>query len=161
MRRVFSRPVPTRYYKTGGRIAWPEDVLAEQERLRAQIAELQQQEATFLRDAAYRLGLAAKSLEELRSDAGNGFVEIEERYRRHDVRRAREENAERHKDEWAYLCANPYSFGREDQIGCGWVKGIPDQRAYDNIGSLAGSAGTEDYCRICGALIGVNEQIVS
>lgn len=155
------RILPLRYYENGGELEWPEEVLAERRQLRAQINKLQAQDTEFLRTAARRLGWTADTLEDLRSEAGNPFVE-EPQYGRERVRRAREQGGDEYNEEWAYLCVNPYAWGFADPPkGCGWVRGVPDERPYDDIGMLSGSAGTKDYCRICGGLVGENRYMVS
>ncbi len=61
--------------------------------------------------------------------------------------------------ETAYLCCGIYS--NKDSDTCGWVKGDPVEREYDEIGPLSGSAGTRFYCRICGKMIGEKQTKVS
>lgn len=155
------RVLPARYYRGGGQLEWPAEVLAQRRQLQAEIGRLKSQDAEFLRQAARRLGWSTEALDELRSEAGNRFVE-QPQYSAHRVRTAKEEGAEEFFEEWAYLCASPLAWAHEEPVtGCGWVRGVPDERSYDNIGLLAGSTGTRDYCRVCGALIGENRQIIS
>jgi len=97
----------------------------------------------ILRKAARESGVTAESLDELRTENGQPFVEVGRVYGGY---RQAVSLGER-----AYFCRPQYM---PEGPGCDWVIGEPVERQYDEIGVLAGSAGTRYYCRICGQQIG-------
>jgi hypothetical protein len=114
------------------------------------------------REEAIKNGEAAINLKDLRTIEGLSFKEIKEP--QWDVfssvcklfRIARAVGTTRKIQEilpknQAYFC--PY--------GCNWVRGSPGVAEYNERGMLAGSAGTKYSCRICGALLGIDEAMCS
>lgn len=95
-------------------------------------------------------GVIAENLFELKSKSGKLFVIIDnDPYCMATAHN--KDDAPRYKlltDERAYLCKNVLGDG------CGWVKGIPLQEKYNDIGVLCGSAGYIYKCQICGRQIG-------
>lgn len=150
------RPLPPRYADSTNHVDWSDEVRAKRSSLQQQMRELERQEVQLLRDDALQRGLRADQLEQLRSLEGNGFVWVE-RIGTYGVCLAREENVGESEAEWAYRCANPWAM-RADDIGCGWVRGVPDERPRNDVVSRwLGISGTRDYCRICGGLIGESD----
>lgn len=107
----------------------------------------------FLREAHGNRGEIATTLEGLKSKRGRPFVPME-RFpgRRYTQAVVQVEAPFSLAVETAYLCKGIYQ--EEDPDSCGWVKGEPNERSYDDIGVLSGSAGHRYYCRICGKQIG-------
>jgi hypothetical protein len=116
---------------------------AELAEINTELASLGHKKLQIIRSAAKRQGIAADKLSDLKSESGRPFVEekIEKTFKLAVVRKESEIL------EVAYLCFEP-------QNGCGWVKGNPEYKNYDDIGFLSGSAGTEYYCKICGKTLG-------
>lgn len=95
-------------------------------------------------------GVVAKDISGLKSKSGKPFVIVyNDPYcmaTAHD-----KDDTPRYKsltDERAYLCKTALGDG------CGWIKGMPLQEKYDDIGVLCGSAGYIYKCQICGCKIG-------
>ena len=114
------------------------------------------QKILILREAARRRGLIADRLEDLKSKSGEPFVEKTPRklrshhlYRKAEVKR----DSPFASIEIAYNCRSMWEemfLDKEDMHdSCGWVKGNPIQKPYDNIGPLNGSAGYQYFCKIC------------
>ncbi|OGZ24341.1 MAG: hypothetical protein A2896_01765 [Candidatus Nealsonbacteria bacterium RIFCSPLOWO2_01_FULL_43_32] len=125
------------------------------------------EKAQFLREVARRQGLIAPTLKELKSESGKPFVErkIKGIRRGGDYRRAVVEDllmGRIRTVEIAYLCqSQPFLIKlakrKKDKDGCGWVKGRPVEKPYDNIGVLSGSY----HCRVCDKEIGRRVDIMS
>ena len=87
-----------------------------------------------LRKWAYKKGMIADSLEDLKDENGNPFTEESVYYR---------------------------CFNFSSNHGCGYVKGSSRREQFNNISFLSGSAGWEFYCRVCGQKIGSYTTLVS
>jgi hypothetical protein len=130
-----------------------------------QISAICQQKLDFLRGAARKKGITAATLDDLKSKSGEPFVEEKEKkgwghdYRMATVTADSPITGKPLVTETAYLCCD--MFSNNDSGGCGWVKGQPIQRAYNDIGFLSGSAGYNISCKICGKLIGQHKTIMS
>jgi hypothetical protein len=111
--------------------------------INTEIASLEHKKLQLVRSAAKRQGIIADKLSDLKSESGQPFVEEENEkiFKLAMVKKGSEIL------EIAYLCLNPHN-------SCGWVKGNPEYKNYDDIGFLSGSAGTEYYCKICGKFLG-------
>lgn len=135
----------------------------------AQLSEIQRKKVLYLREIAKRKGLTAPTLEELKSKNGEPFVEVKStRTSGRDYREAAAKKeikfpgikSKRFElEEQAYLCHD--MFSKKDTDSCGWVRGAPVEREYDNIGFLSGSAGVRFYCKICGKMIGEHKTVMS
>jgi len=112
---------------------------------------LQQKKIDLLREIGREQGIIASSLEELKSTNGQPFVEKKstERYRNASVTSGNVKMFPGIEIEHAYLC--PGTEGLDN--GCGWVKGVPKRKEYNDIGALSGSSGINFHCRICGSQI--------
>jgi len=121
----------------------------------------------YLREIAREKGIIAEKLEDLKSECGRPFLEEKgNSWQRHDCKRAvvkKDATFGPLTMETAYLCQDMYSiFSKEDTPdGCGWVKGKPHEKKYDEIGVLSGSRGIRYYCRICGKRIGEYQSAIS
>ena len=133
--------------------------LAEFDRI---VQEASSKKVLKLREFVRGKGLTAEKLEDLTSANGEPFTEEEqgsyEYYTRAIAAKIRTLKVGRGEfpvggNDYAYLCIPMYLRDRE-QIGCGWVKGKPIARKYDNIGPMSGSSRYEFHCKICGDLIG-------
>ncbi|MEX1063878.1 MAG: hypothetical protein WD898_00930 [Candidatus Paceibacterota bacterium] len=119
--------------------------------LEAKKSELDQERIKIIRKAAIKGGLAANNLEDLKSESGHPFIE-------EDGRASYKRAVAKGKiilPEMAYLCQSEYApivegTSGEKEDTCGWVKGEPLEKSYDEIGPLSGSAGSELFCKICG-----------
>jgi len=113
----------------------------------------------FLRKRAREQCLTAEKLEDLRSKSGQPFVEDDEKKTFRDYRTAATQEDEY---EVAYLCRFMYieELGLTEGSGCGWVKGEPLGKPYDDMGPLCGSKGYRQYCKICGDKIGETQLVV-
>jgi len=129
------------------------------------IAAIMQDKIFFIRDAARRKGIISANLKKLQSKSGKPFVRERKKGRWDYDDYARATVKERSSlpgfpptvVEVAYLCRpmNSLFSPRGKKLhGCGWVKGIPTEKKYNDLGPLSGSAGIKYYCRICGELIG-------
>jgi len=143
-------------------------ILSEEEkqelaRFNSQLSKIQGDKITYLREIARRKGITASTLKELKSKSGKPFVEVKSKrtfgqdYRTAAVKgevpaELKKLNLPMQIRETAYLCHEMYSKKKTDS--CGWVKGNPIARSYDDIGILSGSAGTQFYCKICNKMIG-------
>mgnify|MGYP001603471367 CR=1 FL=1 len=128
-----------------------------------EISALRQKKINHIREIAYRKGIAAKKLEDFKSQKMKCFVENPNNSDGPDgVKFAAEadEKEDRPFDpkETAYLCRPMH--GNADG-GCGWVKGTPSEQEYDDMDFLSGSAGIHYYCNICGELIGEHVRVIS
>jgi hypothetical protein len=136
----------------------------------AQISVICQQKLSFLREAARKKGITAATLDDLKSKSGEPFVEEKEKktwgreYRLATVTEDSPITGKSMVTETAYFCCDMFSvFSKENENsdGCGWVKGQPIQKAYDDIGVLSGSAGYNIFCKICGKLIAQHKIVMS
>jgi hypothetical protein len=109
------------------------------------IAQAKKQKLQKIRELAWKKGVAALKLEDLKSNCGVPFTE-RDLYFGYKIGAAMNELTQ--EPELAYLCTSQYN-PEPDSDTCGWVKGEPRQANYDNIGPLSGSAGARFYCRIC------------
>lgn len=109
------------------------------------IDRIQRQKILRLRELAWRKGAAALKLENLKSESGEPFIKEEGYF---CFQKAIAGN-KTHCVEFAYLCSSMYDNAKI----CGWVKGKPTRKPYDDIGPMCGSAGVRYYCRICGNLL--------
>lgn len=103
----------------------------------------------ILRKAAIKAGLAAKNLKNLKSVDGATFVE-DQVWSQYKLAFAHRKDYSA--TEFAYLCASKYELmqGKDfSKNSCGWVKGEPEERKYNHLGPMSGSAGTKLYCIIC------------
>jgi len=125
--------------------------------LDAEASLAQQKKIIFLKRVARKKGITSKMLKGLKSKNGKRFVEEKghKPYRKALVR----EDFLGSEQETAYLCCGMYL--QKDPSSCGWVKGDPVEKPYDEIGCLSGSRGIRYYCRICGKLIGEFQMEVS
>ena len=163
MQHIFPDIAPNRY-AGGSEIDWPEEVLKGLKALNQAASEAENKRDEYLMAKAREYGLAAEKLEDLRSERGLTFSEVEHRDYM-SLHQAREntdptDRKARYNQEWAYYC------GFEDLSGgmtlcCGWVRGYPRSESYDDIGCLSGSAGMRYYCQICGHLVGERQNVVS
>ncbi len=125
---------------------------------------IQKKKIAYLREIAREKGITASNLEDLKSESGESFREEKSDNRTwgHEYRSAvvlRAPGGSPHIAEMAYLCHSPYL--KDDPDSCGWVKGIPVEKEYNDIGFLSGSAGVRYYCKICGKQIGEHRLVVS
>lgn len=128
---------------------------------------IQRKVILFLREAARKKGIISDTLEGLESKSGKPFVEEKKgkSFFGHDYRRAVVMGDPVGKlpavpIETAYFCRSPFS-PQKDADSCGWVKGQPIGKSYDDIGFLSGSAGIRYHCKICGQMIGEHRSILS
>ncbi len=137
-----------------------EDEKAELAKLNREIARLQTERISKLREFARQKGITAARLEDLKSECGQPFIEDESgfSYRRAT---AKGEGKSHRELEIAYLCASPYLMKGEDEYTCGWVKGNVIRKKYDEIGLMSGSAGTRYFCKICGKQVAEFQEVVS
>ncbi|MCX9010886.1 MAG: hypothetical protein OIN66_07175 [Candidatus Methanoperedens sp.] len=105
----------------------------------------------IIRGVARALEITAKSLDDLRSEDGRLFIEIENAYGGYRQAICRTEDRSKAPDQHAYFCQELYM---PKGFGCDWVIGEPTQQDYNEIGFLCGSAGVRYFCRICGKEIG-------
>ncbi len=145
--------------------------------LTAQNLVVQHRVVEFQRECARKQGVIAQRLEDLKSKSGQPFKEEARTsfgFRHKDYRRAVVKKkilkgllaGKSLTIESAYLCRSPYlaltsKSRKKDPDSCGWVKGNPVSKDYDNIGFLSGSAGIRYYCKICGKLIGEEQHVIS
>ena len=142
------------------------DFLNEEEKkmldsLNLHILAIKNRQLVLVREAAKREGVIAQNLEALESQKGEPFREEKSAgplWGDYSYQKAFAGSGR--KMEEAYLCKEMRSK-EEDADGCGWVKGAPIKKGYDEIGILSGSRGTRCYCRICLILIGEHETISS
>ena len=136
----------------------------------AQLSIVLRQKVLYLREIAKRKRLTAPTLEELKSKSGKPFVEVKSTRMLGDDYRSAEAKEEvsfgkakllLERTEQAYLCYESSIFSKEDTDSCGWVKGMPVEKKYNDIGVLSGSAGIRFYCKICGKKIGEHRLRVS
>jgi hypothetical protein len=131
----------------------------------AEILLAQKKTMDFLRDVVRKKGISAERLEYLKSESGEPFVEEKSgenrshgSYRKAAVKKNLSGGLPVLEIESAYLCrpmdALSLKEKEDDTDSCGWVKGQPVEKNYDNIGHLSGSAGKRFFCRICGQQIG-------
>ena len=127
--------------------------------LQVQIVAAQLERIACLREFARAHGFMTTTLEDLRSACGEPFIEDPTSkqykiYRRATARKKPSAAAGKFPMsavEEAYFCVSMYSLS---DAGCGWVKGVPAGRLFDNIGPLSGSAGTRYFCKVCNQQIG-------
>lgn len=128
-----------------------------------QIAIAEQQKLALIREIARRNGVSVATLGDFKSENGEPFTEESLGTRIHGLRTAvimKETVTGRFGPvEEAYLCRPMYPGDGSDS--CGWVRGKPIERGYDNIGLLAGSAGVRFFCRICGHQIAERRGMMS
>lgn len=123
----------------------------------------------YLREIARKKGIIAEKLEDLKSECGRPFLEekgigdCKRAVVKKDTTFGPLKNFSPLTGETAYLCQDMYSiFSKENTPdGCGWVKGKPYEKKYDEIGVLSGSRGIRYYCRICGKQIGEYQSAIS
>lgn len=125
--------------------------------LNVEAQKIERKRLTLLRDRARERGYIASDLADLRSTDGRPFVEG---HGHGDLRMATVEGEVPLMGERAYWCGHE-SFSREKVEGCGWVLGLPRESAYDDIGMLSGSAGSEYHCKLCSSYLGREQTIVS
>ncbi len=123
--------------------------------IESKMAVLRGEKLIRLRKIAWAKGIAAKKLKDLKSRSGEPFVS-QGKTSYDDCKRAIAKGRGGG-FEYAYFCATGFT----NRIGCGWVKGVPDSRNYNNIGPLSGSAGEKSYCKICGMQIGKRQDKIS
>lgn len=128
----------------------------EQERVATfdrEIAAAQARRTALLREIAKAKQLCAPDLTGLKSASGKPFEETTPRGScRTAIVRGKTLLIGSVILEMAYLCHDRYAGA--DQDGCGWVKGKPVERKYNDIGPLSGSAGRRYFCGICGKKVG-------
>lgn len=117
-------------------------------KIQHQIAKIEKKKMAKIRQIAWRTGVAALKLKDLKSEYG-GFVVQKERYGYQRALAIKKEGEYVVDHEGAYQCVNEFASLEEKGQTCGWVRGEPTKRKYDEIGPLSGSAGTEYFCRIC------------
>lgn len=110
-----------------------------------------------VREIARQKGLTAASLEDLKSESGELFVEIDRQKTDHCLYHTA--STKEKKNEIAYLCCSMYID--DSKTGCGWVKGSPTKFPYDEMGPMCGSKGYRHFCKICGKKIGETQLVVS
>ena len=117
----------------------------------------------ILREGARKRGTIANKLEDLKSESGEQFIEIESGKNPFGIPKKIKAAVISGKtksfssEEVAYLCRYP-NFHlwknalklEKDPDTCGWVKGFPEKKWYDEIGPLSGSNGWRYTCRVCG-----------
>ena len=128
--------------------------------LNLHVSATKKRQVALIREAAKREGVIAQNLEDLKSQKGEPFREEKSVGLQwgHACQKAFAGSGMAMEE--AYLCKGMYSK-ETDADGCGWVKGTPIEKKYDDIGILSGSRGTRCYCRICLNLIGENKTAVS
>ena len=107
----------------------------------------------YLRQIAREKGIIAKKLKDLKTEDGYSFEESSPRkldYRR--IRQARAVGLPERLQRYPFLYPR-YKAYFCDQ-GCSWVRGVPGEKKYDDIGPLCGSAGIEYHCVICEGYLG-------
>jgi hypothetical protein len=137
-------------------IEWPEEVQAKLKDARQREAQAREDRLRIMREEGRRFGFMADNLEDLRSSGGKPFIREESRIRGMPTM-AYEEGKDDFLAESAYLCAGSHT----GEPFCGWVRGVPEETPYDDIGVLSGSAGTRFTCPVCNAQIGEHQEIVS
>ncbi len=106
----------------------------------------------FLRETAYKKGIVAKNLEDLKSKSGKPFIKIGGTTNP-CIAETHESPKNIQKRETAYLCrGRPINDSEND--GCGWVKGSPMEEEWSKTGILNGGQGKNLYCCICGKQLG-------
>lgn len=134
------------------------------------IREAQDAQLEVIRRLARERGLVADDLSDLRSASGEPFVEpIDDRRQGfheppvivysitvNDEARRGGMFVSISAGECAYLCTPVF-----EGYGCGWVCGKPRRESYDEVGPLAGSAGTRYRCVICGLHVGTERHSMS
>jgi hypothetical protein len=103
-----------------------------------------------LREMARLHGITAEKLTDLKSRSGEPFI-VTGKDHYEDYRKACTSRQGEVEFEYAYLCASPFF---QQDVGCGWVRGVPKADSYDHIGLLSGSAGVTFRCWICNAEVG-------
>ena len=147
----------------------PDSVLTDEDksnlaRLRLEVALTDDARIKILRGAAIRGGLAAENLNNLKSKSGAPFVEDEvwNEYKLAFTFMDRREDS--FITEFAYLCASKYELTQGKDFkknSCGWGKGEPKEKKYNNLGPMSGSAGERVYCMICHKELCKLERVVS
>lgn len=113
------------------------------------ISKMQQEKLRMKRAAAQRQGLIAQKLQDLRSKSKKPFVKEKKKVLPGGFQRAIvSEDGLIIKE--AYLCQ--ITVFKKKNIGCGWVKGIPQSKSIDYTKREPGKQ--EYHCKICNRLIG-------
>ncbi len=121
-------------------------------KIEAESREIEAKKVQYLKEIARKKGVMADSLEGLKAERPESFMEFVEIEPTHLPFRYAELKDKKTGllMETAYFCKDSYST-RGDC--CGWVKGSPSSQKYDDLAPLSGSAGIRYYCGICGKMI--------
>ncbi len=116
---------------------------------------IEEEKKNLTRKVARRMGLASARLEDLKTN-GRSLVESSSLSKIVGYRAARIKGdpVALEDSHFAYLCGGEAS-------GCGWVKGKPDTRTFNDITILSGSAGMNFYCWLCGGYMGKYDFVMS
>lgn len=120
--------------------------------LESEMAKLEVERKEVIRRAARSQGLIAEDLKHLKSESGEIFTEESEDSINETIGKVLRASAGKDREETAYFCGRNI-FGKKT-IGCGWVKGRPNESPYNTIGFLSGSEGVKYHCHICNDEIG-------
>jgi len=118
------------------------------------ISKLMNEQLALLRKAARKKGIIAQNLADLKSEKGEPFREEKSAGLQWGDGYQKAFAGSGIKMETAYFCKETQLFTNPADEGCGWVKGTPIEKKYNEIGPLSGSAGERFYCRICRQQIG-------
>lgn len=118
-------------------------------KMKGVISKMQQEKLKMKRAAAQRQGLIAQKLKDLKSDSTKPFVKEKKKLSLDNFQRATVSEDGLNLDA-AYLCQ--ITVSKQKNIGCGWVKGIPQSKPIDY--TKCEPRGQKYHCKICNRLIG-------